>query len=217
MLVVVLSSCSSNSTPQTNSQSPGIAQAMQAIERGHVVLYQYGSVLSDCADGYEPTTGLPIEGIGGCIHHDATERLAREYNDYIMEWVAQGNTPANSLLPHSDLISQPFAKISADAWVAVAYGKSVDLSALRVEYSKIVDPDEIAHRITVSKADDWFWTLGDNHARQFETALVADELVLAVRYVAGIFGDAREYIRLFDAETGIELKERSRPVPESPY
>ena len=81
------------------SGSRGVAEVRDQIRRGHLTLYTFG--LRHFDQSYDSATGLPLEGIAGCIVDDSIFRRTKDHNDYIENWIRQGNTPPNSLLAYN--------------------------------------------------------------------------------------------------------------------
>ena len=108
-------------------------EALEQIRRGHLTLYTFG--LRHFDQSYDPDTGLPLEGIAGCIVSDSDLRRAQEHNDYIKNWINQGTPPPNSLRRYNRLIAKPISEISANSFVPLTLGKPVQLHGMKITYT----------------------------------------------------------------------------------
>ncbi len=183
-------------------------EAREQIRRGHLTLYTFG--LRDFDRSYDPTTGLPLEGIAGCVVDESTLRRAREHNEYVKNWIRRGNTPPNSLLPYNRLIADPFSQIPASSFVPLTPQKPAKLANLEVTYAIIREVTGSAyHTITVkSSSANWSNPVFIGNAARLGIALVADGRVVAITTSADdkeALGKSYQSITLFDRPTGISL------------
>jgi hypothetical protein len=196
----------------------GVREAQAQIRHGHLTLYTYGLPISD--QFYDPTTGLPLEAIEGCMVDETTQRRAKEHNDYIRNWIAQGNTPPNSLRAYNHLIAEPFSNIIPTSFVSITPGKSVQLDGLEVTYTIHTGcTGSVYHDFSVkTDSSGWSHTVFNEGAKNFGVALVAEGRILALSYLADgqetFAGKTFQTIQLFDRPTGISLndvyREKSR-------
>ena len=186
------------------------------IRRGHLTLYTFG--LRHFDQSYDSATGLPLEGIAGCIVDDSIFRRTKDHNDYIENWIRQGNTPPNSLLAYNRLIGAPFSEIPSGRFVALTPRKPIHFDDLNVSYSiDLGSGTDVDHNIRVkSSSFDWSHVVFIQDARDFGVALVADGQILAITCFAdgkeGYAGKTYQSIQLFDRSTGISLNYAWREV-----
>jgi hypothetical protein len=183
-------------------RSLGVEEAQEQIRCGHSTLYSYGL---RGVNNYNPALGLPTQAIASCIVDESILRRAREHNEYIENWIRQGNTPPNSLLRYNRLIADPFSEIPASSFVPLTPGKPVYLDHLEVSYT--INSDAFGGRIAFKSGSvNWSDTVDYGDARTLGVALVADGRIVAITNIAGdkeALGN--QFIELFDRPTGISL------------